>query len=176
MDHIYSKCGHLKLWESIYSWILKIHVQTTMVLLLLPREEKVALKKALMPALQRWKSTYSKVLLANITSSFSKREVQFMLDEEANGFKFQSFTNCCYHGVFVTHTHTHLSFFGANLCDFAPFLQNLGFFLCQQINDLLGKKGQNPPPKKSSFTYTWSKLVAKKKYIYMDVRFFPSYF
>lgn len=121
------------------------------------------------------KNTRSKVLLANITSSFSKREFQFMLDEEANGFKFQSFTNCCYHGVFITHTHTHLYFFGAILCDFAPFLQNLGFFLCQQINDLLGKKGQNPPPKKSSFTYTWSKLVAKK-YIYMDVRFFPSYF
>jgi len=75
----------------------------------------------------------------------------------------------------LLHTHTHLYFFGAILCDFAPFLQNLGFFLCQQINDLLGKKGQNPPPKKSSFTYTWSKLVAKK-YIYMDVRFFPSYF
>jgi hypothetical protein len=37
-----------------------------------------------------------------------------------------------------------------------------------------GEKRPKSPSKKSSFTYTWSKLVAKN--IYMDVRFFPSYF
>jgi hypothetical protein len=121
------------------------------------------------------KNTCSKVLLANITSSFSTREFQFMSDEEGNGFKFQSFTNCCYHGVFVTHTHTHTHhfFLGVILCDFAPFLQNLGFFFFVTKSIIFWeKKGQNPPPKKSSSIYTRSKLVAKN--IYMDVQFFPS--
>lgn len=133
-------------------------------------KEKVALKKGT-NVLKGEKNTCSKVLLANITSSFSTREFQFMLDEEGNGFKFQSFTNCCYHGVFVTHTHTHTTFFF--WCDFAPFFAKFRiFFFVTKSIIFWEKKGQNPPPKKSSSIYTWSKLVAKKKN--MDVQFFPS--
>jgi hypothetical protein len=35
------------------------------------------------------------------------------------------------------------------LCYFAPFLKNLGFFLCQEINDLSGKKKEKIPLQKN---------------------------
>jgi hypothetical protein len=129
-------------------------------------EEKVALKKALMPTLQRWKKHLLKGFVGKYNIIFLQKRISIYVGWGGKWFQISIIHKLLLPwGVYFTHTHTHLYFFGTILCDFAPFLQNLGFFLCQQFNDLLGKKRPKSPPKKV-LIYLYMGQVSSQKYIY----------
>jgi hypothetical protein len=117
------------------------------------------------------KNTCSKVLLANITSSFSTREFQFMLDEEGNGFNFNHSQIVATMGCLLQ-THTHTLFFWVWFCVILHYFCKIRIFFWSQSQWSLGKKWPKSPSKKI-LIYLYMVQVSSQKYIRIFNFFLP---
>lgn len=142
-------------------------------LLLLPRWGKGSFGKST-NVLQRWKKHSLEGFVGKYHIIFLQKRSSIYVGWGGKWFQISIFHKLLLPwGVCYTHTHTPL-FFWRKFVWFCTIFAKFKIFSLSTNQWSFGEKRPKSPSKKSSFTYTWAKLVAKN--IYMDVWFFPSYF